>query len=154
MAKPRPGAGKGTPRKPIEQKKLEGTYRKDRDGGKDIPIAGAVFSVVAPRLTGAAAKHWEDTVPFLCGLGVIFPQDIPSLYQAFDLLEEVQRLEDIRDEEDAGTVLGKKLKCIGLYNQLMAAFLVSPRERLKAASLFGQEKKKKESAADALLGEK
>lgn len=173
MAKAPPKAARArAPRVAIEEKKMRGTYRKDRDGDKEIPISGAVASVVEPELTGGALAQWRSIVPVLCGLGVIWPQDIPTLYQAFRLLEEIEHLAgaqniiggiscaEMKENEKLEAVaiykgvLSEKLKCITLYNSLMGAFLVSPKERLKAAALFNEEKKKKQSAADKLLGEK
>jgi P27 family predicted phage terminase small subunit len=62
---------RGPPPKPTKLKKLEGTYRKDRDqGGNELAPPPAV--PICPRwITGAAKAEWDRIVPQLAELGVL-----------------------------------------------------------------------------------
>jgi P27 family predicted phage terminase small subunit len=62
---------RGPPPKPSAQKKLEGTYRKDRAvGGGELAPPPAVPDCPL-WLKGAAKKEWDRVVPQLSELGVL-----------------------------------------------------------------------------------
>ena len=142
--------------KSIQEKKLTGSYRPDRDKTKGITVRGEVMtSVAVPKgLSTPIQKAWSDIVPYLCGLGIIYKQDIPTLEQAFTILEDIYQLEQVRGSPRSKKYImysELKLKYIRIYNDLMRSFFVSPKERLKAIAIFAQSQERQPSIVDKLL---
>lgn len=66
------------PRKPTHQKKLQGTYRKDRALRNEMPVVAG--TPVAPRWLDAEARaEWDRVVPALQSLGVLSVVDAGRL---------------------------------------------------------------------------
>lgn len=68
-------AGNGPPPKPPEQKKIEGTFRKDRDGGNASNQAPAGRPKCPPDLDGDARAIWRQLAPKLVRLKTIATVD-------------------------------------------------------------------------------
>ncbi len=148
----------------IEEKKVIGTYRSDRHSKYDIQLNGDKIIAIEPpnNLTPAVLSTWNDLIPYLCNLGLIYKQDTDTLYQAFSILTELEAIEaDIKklsNKQKLNKNFAKyiklaelKLKYIKHYNDIMANFFVSPKERLKAIQLFVNTEVKKEELEDDFI---
>lgn len=141
-------------RKSPAQLKLSNTYRKDRHASRDISFAGTPITDIQ------ALPSWNQntkelfsflTQPIL-SLNIIYAQDIPTLYQAGEILNDISNLESEKAKAllanvqfDQDKYLKHKMKLIGLYNSLVGKFLVSPSERMKAIVLLNKEEKEKKT---------
>lgn len=149
-------------KKSIEEKKLDGTYRPDRDkpDAPEVVILKQkmdglkVLSIEPPdeiKNDAYLIEAWEWTVNPICGLGIIYKQDIQSLYHLSFLLKEISR---IKNEISKISVKNKNYKTLNQllvsnikeYSNLAGHFLVTPMARMKASSfaLHNEEKKKDE----------
>lgn len=150
--------------KSIEEKKLIGTYRHDRDDDKSISINVDKITDIEPKQEWPddIKNQWHEIIPYLCGLGIIYIQDIPTLYQAFDLLQNIKRLKEIKVKLDNKSLLSKNLKKYNTicslelknmrqYNELMAKFFVSPKERMKIMIDLNKNKEIEKDAIDVFL---
>jgi phage terminase small subunit len=69
----------GRPRKPVEAKILQGTFRADRDGAPGVQIQADGEPVPEVRLTGKALAFWRSRVPDLVARGLAKGCDGPAL---------------------------------------------------------------------------
>lgn len=75
---------RGRPRKPVEQLKREGRFRKDRHGDRSEPVIDDVPT--RPKtLTGEAKALWDEVVPALIKAGVARATDAPLLVSMCEL---------------------------------------------------------------------
>jgi len=86
--------------KPVELKKLHGTYNATRDDGKK-PMAEVYPGGQLSKIEQAkeiehpsARKEWEIVIKRLISLKVIFPEDIPTLKTHFVTLSEAYKTFD------------------------------------------------------------
>ena len=68
---------RGRPRKPVERKILDGTFRQDRDG--PAPAGPLGEPAKPPFLSPIAADLWDLVVPGLVAQGVAGERDTPAL---------------------------------------------------------------------------
>jgi phage terminase small subunit len=125
----------GRPRKPIEAKILDGTYREDRDG----PLPQAVFEGVPsppPDMKGDALKFWKKHVPELVAKGIAKAIDGPQLalmcewwakYQRFSRMIEKMKNEDRRlVQAMTGCAIASDK-----FDKIAARFGLTPSDRAK-----------------------
>lgn len=153
----------GRPPKPVEQHKLEGTYRPCRhDNRASNASLEHLTGVEKPAfLVGQAADAWELQVPELCKLHRVTKMDVPILVKAFAYYQ--RSLECAKVIEDAGGVAcyaellesGKpdltirEMQYFEKYEHIMASlFGVTP---AGAAKIRTPESAKKDDASDVLL---
>lgn len=153
---------------PVEQKLLTGTYRKDRDEGKEDGAninAPRVQSFPCPREI-KSKKAWNQIVPVLCGMGIVFEHDKEKLLHAFQYLDEAnfakEQIDLVRkvlikepDNKDAllkyKTMNDVRSRSLDHYNTELKDFLVSPKDRMKMALEVFREVKKEKSAMEDFL---
>lgn len=150
----------------VEEKKLLGTYRKDRHEQYDGKVPGDTLVDIDPPtgLSDVAAEQWRLIVPALCTLGIVYRQDAPTLYQAFGILTEIERIIQLKKKLDNKSLLSKNLRkwtelsklelsYIKEYNNIMRLFFVTPKERLRAIGRLkgDDDKPKNKDPVDGLL---
>ena len=86
-------------RKSNEQKRLEGTYRKDRD---KQPAAGERLTEPVPAPDAAsrgAKKEWDALMPVLVSLGTICKADLRAFLQLCEILATANALQAVIEAE-------------------------------------------------------
>lgn len=162
----------GTPRKSIAQKKLEGTYRRDRDGEREKAEAKLAESrVVFPSGTRVSCpksirtKHgrsfWRKEVEMLVRLQVLAPADLPQVEQLCVLLEKIEEAREAFAraaplDDDYAHLRDSYLKLSRQFNALGEKYYISPAARSRLAlDALNAEKAASElhsdDAIDALL---
>lgn len=144
------------------EKKLKGTYKKHRDGAKDVSFNGEyVMSISLPdSLSKDVITIATDIIDYLCGLKLVMRQDVPTLIQAFTLLQDLQdikvekdKIKDVKKDFDYYEKLCKlEMKYIHLYNELLKGFLCAPATRLKALGYIqGNREEPKQTALSKII---
>lgn len=163
----------GVPQKPVSQKKLEGTYRKDRDGEREkaaaaLSQAGAVLppgaKVSVPRTlrTRAGRSFFKRHVEMLIGLQVLSEPDLPQverLWIAYEKLAEIQaEMIELDPLDEKFPALQKSFLSLSRYfDGLAKSYFISPAARSRlaldalAVSKAAREAKAGEDVIDALL---
>jgi hypothetical protein len=133
----------GRPRKPIEQHKIQGTYRKDRHGNSaELVIADFIGTPVKPfppeSLTDDLVReHYTRHIELLSSLHVLAYSDVPEIDAMYEALQEYRRvyaelrrtsLEDIDRYEKLSDRL---LKFGQRFSTLASKYCVSPAARNK-----------------------
>lgn len=162
------------PRKPVELKKLEGTYRKDRDGERDnVQLALSKSSMLLhkksvpcpPSLKDEyVIKYWRDLTKALLSIHVLSGADLPQIEMMCKILERIRKAQrelDTLDSDDTETeeALEKRyLNMVTRFDALAQKYYVSPQARSKLTLdelnvvKTGQEVAKGADAISALLG--
>ena len=139
----------GVPQKTAAQKRLEGTYRADRDGERAraealVASVGTFYpqgTVLRPPKSLATRKgrsHWREVSRHNVALGMLSPVDLPQLERMCLLYEETERLRPLLQarsplDEGYGKVLSDYLKAAKAYDELAAKYYVSPQARSRLA---------------------
>ena len=134
-------------RKPIAQKKLEGTYRKDRDGNRDkseiiLSNLDTAFkegdSLEPPaNITDDFVKqHYIYHSRLLIKLHILQLSDIPELNMMYELLQRERQVErelesiDISSDIDTFERLTKlQIKLSNAFSSLSVKYYISPTAR-------------------------
>lgn len=161
----------GRPKKPTELKKLEGTYRKDRDSeNTDVIIKHTsmildVTKVSVPKsITNAEVrKYYTKLTKGLLSIGVLSGADLPQLEQMCIILQKLKEAQkqfvdaSVFDEE-FDLIEKRYLRLVEKFDTLSAKYYVSPvaRSKIRLDELAIQEKEisveeKKSSAVSRLL---
>lgn len=97
----------GRPRKPVALKKLDGTYRKDRDAPAESAESalserpgvllpdGAKIACPKTLRTKYVRAYWKKLVGMLASMRVLSAADIPQLEQLCVILEKLRELQDV-----------------------------------------------------------
>lgn len=142
------------------EKQLLGTYRPYRDGPLDTEIIGDKLVDIEPpkNLSPSVLESWNVIVPSICNLGIVYKQDYQTLYHAFELLQNIERVRELKSKLDNKSILSKnfdkwirlssqEMKLIQQYTNIMAMFFVSPKERMKALDILNKKEDKVEKDA-------
>ena len=139
----------GAPQKTIAQKRLEGTYRADRDGEREkaelaIASVGAFFppgtELKPPKSlrTRAGRKEWREVTGQCIKLGMLSPVDLAQVERLCLYSEELARLapllQDADPQEDEYSRLQQLyLKAAKAYDELAGKYYISPQARSRLA---------------------
>jgi P27 family predicted phage terminase small subunit len=146
------------PRKSIEQLKATGNYRPSRQG-KRTEAAGQSadkITIVTPKTYDAITKReFLRVSTYLRKLGILTDMDLTSLFDAFNIFAENQRVytvlkkTDVSDDKyrDLYTMYSTGVKT---FNQIIKQFGAVPAERTKVSDLGTKEKPKNKTILDAL----
>lgn len=168
----------GRPRKPTELKKFEGTYRKDRDEGKEIAEKKvcAVPGVIIPRDSKISCpktitskyvrKYWKQLTTNLIQLQVLSFNDLPQLENMMLILQKLREAQEefAKCNFTSAEQLGNYDMCLKIvskltqmFNDLASKYYISPSARSKLTlDVLNVEKtameiKKNVSGVDAVL---
>ncbi len=136
------------PKKPIELKKLEGTYRKDRDENsekvQDVLVQNTkiIFSpdvkVTCPKTiqTKYVRSYWKKLTSMLIGLKVLSPSDIPQLEQLCIVLEKLREVQELWMkisplDESYERVQKMYINLSNKFDVLGSKYYISPQARAK-----------------------
>lgn len=134
------------PRKPVELKKFEGTYRKDRDQGdtevsnvlKKTCVILEASSVTCPKsITDKyCRKYWKCLTGNLLSLHVLSGADIPQLEMMFFYLQKLREVQlyllDATQESESFDILLKRYTTLEQrFNALASKYYISPADRAK-----------------------
>lgn len=165
----------GRPKKPIALKKLEGTYRHDRDDERALQekklqaiLPAGKLKINNKEITDKAVKKaYRDHIELLRCLGGAAEQkaDSPLLQEAYWCLQEAEKLKTQIRELDVlddmyDKLTTKQLKLFSKYEEIVKDFYLSPNARIKLRLdvLTVQEKglavEEKKSAVASLLEKK
>ncbi len=137
---------RGRPRKPVELKKLEGTYRADRDREADaVQCAVRKTAVILDRKTVPCPKsisddyvkrYWRNLTKGLLEIHALSGADIPQLEMMMKILERARilqrRLESGElDEEQEEAAERRYLKAVDAFDRIASKYYVSPAARAK-----------------------
>lgn len=102
---------RGPPPKPLEQKRLEGTTRRDRDAARDNVPAALLGAPACPADFDAASRAvWDEVVPELLELKTLAKTDGGVLQGYCRTLARAVKLEKLANKEPIiKTPYGKKL---------------------------------------------
>lgn len=121
-------------KKPTELKVLQGTFRKDRDGG-DPPDFGKLTEVPPPpdSLENQAKVKWEQLAPRLVAQGLLQPTDLDMLeaYCMWFQIEHMARTE-LGTEVSLTGAMGGKIK-----NPAITVLKEATDQIKKIGALFG-----------------
>ncbi len=138
----------GRPPKPIEQHKLDGTYRKDRHSEHGIQNISKIVGIEPPEdLTEEARRVWLDIIPVLCAAELVTPIDMPALYEAFTVYGMAQELRKIAENKPKGAAayvlsLGRMdkdpmfeyLRYMRRFDEILYKFGMTPVERARIST--------------------
>lgn len=169
----------GRPRKPVEQKKFEGTYRKDRDAGRELvekkinEVPGLMFEkeakISCPKTIKSryCKSYWKTLTKNLINLQQLSYNDIPQvenmiiilerLRKAQERLAEYEAFEKEDDFENYESCLRVVSKLTQLFNEMASKYFISPAARskltLEALNVVKteQEIKQRESGINAVM---
>jgi phage terminase small subunit len=99
----------GRHKKPIEQHKLEGTYRADRYGNNSEPVISTYleppkdFSPPENITDGFVKSHYKHHVQLLANLRILTVSDLPEINMMYETLQEYRRIyAQLRKEKIGG----------------------------------------------------
>ena len=168
----------GRPPKPVELKKFEGTYRKDRDQKKEKTeksltlVPGMIIpkdeKVTCPKTlkTPYVRKYWKKLTNNLIQLQVLSYNDIPQLENIMIILEKLREaqeqfaacsLSEATEVVKFGVILDLVNKLTKMFNELASKYYISPSARSKLVldvmtiEKTSQEIKKNATGLDAVL---
>ena len=165
----------GRPKKPTELKKLEGTYRKDRDSGiktsADVAIAKTSvivqpedkISVPKSIQTKAGKKFFRAVVENLKTLHVLSKVDVNQIEVMARYLERIHEIDikiratDIEDKESYQYYSNLYDRTTKRFDELAAKFYITPAARVQLklnelnAIKTSQEIEKNDNAINNLL---
>lgn len=146
----------GRPKKPTALKKLQGTYRKDRDSKKaDVQIATTdliikdekEFKMPATIKNAEVKKFWNSLVHGLCCIGVLSGADLPQIEQLCLCLQKMKKLQkafmdvDV-DDENFTKIVNAYTRLMSKFDELAAKYYISPvaRSHIRLEELSIKEK--------------
>jgi len=136
---------RGPPKKPLELKLLEGTYRRDRDGDLSTMLRAPGEPQKPTDLDGAAGEFWDRWVPHLVALGVAKEIDTPALEQmcfwwgrAKDLRRLLQKISKAALTKEYFRVQVLAAQADKTFNQVASRFGLTPADRARLRSELPQ----------------
>lgn len=129
-----------------EQKKLQGTYRKDRNGGLVIPEKIDGIPAAPQRLDETGAKIWGLVCGELYTKNIMYTMDLPQLEIYCKAMQDYWKADDMIEEEGAvyyhtnkagetnptqSPWINVKMKSWEIINRLSAKFGMTPIDRNK-----------------------
>lgn len=136
---------RGRPRKPPALKKLEGTYRRDRDAPAEAAqaacaSAGVLFQpgtkIACPKTlrTKTGRAYWRTLTQTLVSLGVLAAADLPQLEELCLTLEKLVEIRALFSQaeplgEHWDHLMNSFLKLSKHFDALAAKYYVSPAAR-------------------------
>lgn len=136
----------GRPKKPVEQKLLEGTFRKDRDtqsAKTQLVLTQNSFLLQRKSIPCPAEitdeyvkKEWRKFAKRELSIHRLSEIDIPHMTQVFLVLQKSRRIyqrmldAEAEDDEEAAERLEKRwLNLVGKYNDLAKQYDITPKAR-------------------------
>lgn len=136
------------PKKPVALKKLEGTYRKDRDADREkvektlarnenILFPDDVrISCPSTIKTTYVRSYWKKLTKMLISLNVLSPADIPQLEQLCIVLEKLREVQKLFIEvspiDENFEILQKHfISLSNKFDTLGSKYYISPQARTK-----------------------
>lgn len=143
------------PPKPVALKKLEGTYREDRDGGRAVAetaihnTAGVLFEkgvkVRVPKSihTKYVKAYWRKLTAMLIELRTLSPADLPQLEVMCVVLEQLRSLQVILSgdppdimgitplDEGYDKIIKTYIALSNKFDSLASKYYVSPEARIR-----------------------
>lgn len=149
-------------RKSAAQHKAEGTYREDRHGEPEAIALAPVTQVNAPDwLPADLVPIWQTVAADLCAMGALCPSDLVLLEQAFRLMENATRIQELIDNEflsgegvdvkDLAKLTASLTGQVAAYERILSKFGVTPSERARLLHLLPRRKGKEGESLDDLL---
>lgn len=120
---------------------LAGTYREDRHKNRGITLKGEILTEVKPLWNWhkKVKEQFDFITRNLITYELLMYQDIPSLYQIGDMLNEIQyieeRIKEAKRDENIDRVIKlqtQKIKIVKAYNELAKSYYITPDARNKA----------------------
>jgi phage terminase small subunit len=158
------------PRKSIELKKLEGTYRKDRDGNSVEPFIAnyleVPLSILPPKnITDELCReHYIHHVNLLANLKILTYSDLPEIDLMYETLQEYRKIynklseinieKDIEKYESMSKLLIRFSK---RFSELAVKYCISPVARSRLTLDMLQIKKEtdtQKTITSKLIGKK
>jgi phage terminase small subunit len=157
-------ANSGRKKTSVAEKKLKGTYRKDRDE-KQEKAESAVSSLIAfdrdcvikapatlsgyPKIKKAFVQHAQSLIQ----LGLLSPQDVPELTMLYELLAQytdvsqcLKTVDIVEDFEQYQALTHLRLNLQKQFSSLAARYYISPTARAKLTlDVLEIDKKKSEN---------
>lgn len=134
----------GSNKKPVALKKMQGTYRKDRDSKKADPVIAQtqiildVEKVKVPKTITSpeVRKYYKQLTQGLLAIGVLSGADLPQIEQLCLIL---QKLKEVQEQFIAASVFDadfdiiekRYLKLVEKFDFLASKYYVSPVARSK-----------------------
>ncbi len=162
----------GRPKKPVALKKLQGTFRADRDSenSKNTQILERILPVsklTVPRTIrqGAVRKAYKRHIALLRAIGAELAADSPLLEMAYRSLGEALRILDTLEDTPVSSATYINLqkaytKHLQEFDRIARAFYLTPAQRahLKLDVLSAREKElsiqKEQTVVEKLLSKK
>jgi hypothetical protein len=144
-------------RKPIEQHKLDGTFRRDRHGNLPEPIISNVLEIpeIKPpsSITDAfIIDQYQHHIQLLARLGILTYSDIPEIEIMYLALQEyrkvyieLQKIDMMKDTDKYDKLSNRLLKHGQRFSNLAVKYCISPAARNKLTLEALQIKKEMES---------
>lgn len=141
----------GRKKKPVAEKKLAGTFRKDRHAEQEQAEnllneiccinENAVIACPESITDKTAIDFWNNQTRFLIDCRILKPQDLPlfeSLCKDLEMLREITgKLSELEisdpTSEQVDILLKRKSRLENSYNSKCVKFFVSPADRAKLA---------------------
>jgi phage terminase small subunit len=133
----------GRKRKPVELKKLQGTYKACIDTGVENYISGYLEipkSIEAPASISDdfCREHYKYHVRLLANLKILTLSDIPEIDIMYEILQEyrktyntLQTIDMIKDNETYERLSNRLLKYGNRFSVLASKYCISPTARNK-----------------------
>jgi phage terminase small subunit len=130
-------------KKPVELKKLEGTYRTDRDNGVETYLSNYLevpTNIEAPDsiVDNFCREHYKYHVSLLANLKILTLSDIPEIDMMYQMLqnyrkiyETLQTIDMIKDSETYEALSNRLLKYGNRFSGLASKYCISPTARNK-----------------------
>jgi phage terminase small subunit len=155
-------------KKPVELKKLQGTYRVDRDTGVENYISDYLEvpkNIEAPVSIADdfCREHYKYHVTLLANLKILTLSDIPEIDMMYEILQEyrktydtLQTIDMIKDNETYEKLSNRLLKYGKRFSDLASKYCISPtaRNKLTLESLSIKKEIEQTSVTAKLLSKK
>jgi phage terminase small subunit len=138
----------GRHKTPIEQRKLEGTYREDRHGKSVEPVIAPYLELPTDfsppkNITNAfVKKHYQSHVKLLASLRILTASDIPEINIMYETLQEYRNIYTQLQKTKIGSEEYQSLSFLLLrygkrFSEYAVRYCISPmaRNRLTLESL-------------------
>ncbi|MCD1654726.1 P27 family phage terminase small subunit [Treponema zuelzerae] len=141
------------PRKTIQELKETGNYRPSRQG-KRTEVQGTASDKIVISIPKSydkvTAAEFKRVAGFLKKNGVLTVMDLTSLYEAFNVYAENQRVYTVLKETPVTSEIYKRLSTlystgVKTFNQIIKQFGAVPSERTKVSDLMNKKKVEKKN---------
>jgi len=146
------------PRKTIDQLKATGSFRPSNQGKRTKAAGQAAdeIDITVPKHYDAVTKkEFLRVANHLKGKGILTDMDLTSLFDAFNIYAENQRIYKALQatsvaEDEYRTLYTMYSTGVKTFNQIIKQFGAVPAERTKVSDLGTKEKPKTKTILDAL----